>query len=94
LFALDRYHPTLREIGMKKCVVEFNEGLYEALDETNKPVATIDESVHRSVIAPYAAPDQICSDDLNGTCSLAPYKPETLAPFYSGGVFAGVPIVN
>jgi hypothetical protein len=28
------YHPTLREIGMKKCPVEFNESLYEALDET------------------------------------------------------------
>ena len=36
LFALDRYHPTLREIGMKKCTVKLN----EALDEAGKPVAT------------------------------------------------------
>jgi hypothetical protein len=79
---------------MKICPVKFNESLYEALDETGKPVATINESIHRSVIARFAAPAQLCSDDLNGTCSLAPYKPETLAPFYSGGVFAGLPIVN
>jgi hypothetical protein len=89
-----RYHPTLREIGMKKCPVEFNESLYEAPDETGKPIATINESVHGSVIARYGAPAQLCSDDLNGTCSLAPYKPETLAPFYSSGVFAGLPIVD
>jgi hypothetical protein len=94
LFALDRYHPTLREIGMKKCPIKFNESLYEALDETGKVVSTINERIHKSVITRYAAPAQMCSDDLNGTCSLAPYKPETLAPFYSGGVFAGVPIVN
>jgi len=36
--------------------VEFNESLYEALDETGKPVETINESVHRSVIARYGAP--------------------------------------
>jgi hypothetical protein len=43
------YHPTLRRIGMKECPVEFNESLYEALDETGKPVATINESVNRTV---------------------------------------------
>jgi hypothetical protein len=48
---------------MKKCRVEFNESLYEALDETGKPVATINESVHGSVIARYEAPAQVCSDD-------------------------------
>ena len=26
--------------------------------------------------------------------ALPPYKPETLAPFYGSGVFAGLPIVN
>jgi hypothetical protein len=30
LFAVDRYHPTLREIGMKKCAVKLNESLYES----------------------------------------------------------------
>ena len=51
LFALDRYHPTLREIGMKKCAVKLNESLYEALDENGKPVSTINESIHKSVIS-------------------------------------------
>ena len=56
MFALDRYHPTLREIGMKICPVKFNESLYEALDETGKVVSTINERIHKSVITRYAAP--------------------------------------
>jgi hypothetical protein len=94
LFALDRYHPTLREIGMTKCAVNFNESLYEALDESGKPASTINESVHRSVLLRYAGSAQMCSDDDKGTCSLNPYKPETLAPFFSTGSFAGLPIVD
>ena len=77
---------------MEKCPVKLNESLYEAL--AGKPVSTINERIHKGVLARYAAPAQLCSDDLDGTCSLAAYKPETLAPFYSGGVFAGLPIVN
>jgi uncharacterized protein (DUF2235 family) len=94
LFALDRYHPTLREIGMKKCPVKLNESLYEAIDENGKPVATINEGIHNSVLARYAAPARLCSDDLNGTCSSTAYKPETLIPFYSSGGFAGLPVVG
>jgi hypothetical protein len=70
LFALDRYHPTLREIGMRKCSVEFNQSIYEALDETGKPVATINEIVHRSVITRYGATAQMCSDDLSAALFL------------------------
>jgi hypothetical protein len=94
LFALDRYHPTLREIGMKKCPVKLNESLYEAMDEAGKPISTINESVHKSVLARYAAPAQVCFDDLNGSCSLAPYRPKTLTPFYSSGVLAGLLAVD
>jgi uncharacterized protein (DUF2235 family) len=94
LFELDRYHPTIREIGMRKCSVKLNESLYEALDENGEPVATINESVHRSVLSRYATFAQICSDDVSGTCSLAPYKPENLAPFFNGAAFAGLPIVD
>jgi hypothetical protein len=94
LFALDRYHPTLREIGMKKCTVKFNESLYEALDENGNPVSTINEGIHRSVLSRCAGSAQMCSDDDKGTCSLSPYKPETLAPFFSSGSFAGLPIIE
>jgi hypothetical protein len=94
LFALDRYHPTLREIGMKKCAVKLNESLYEALDENGKPVSTINERIHKSVISRYAAPAQVCYDDDKGICSLTPYKPETLAPFFSSGAFAGLPAAD
>jgi type VI secretion system (T6SS) phospholipase Tle1-like effector len=94
LFALDRYHPTLREIGMTKCAVKLNESLYVALDENGQPTRTINERMHRSVVARYAVPAQICSDDDNGTCSLGLYQPETLAPFFAGGTFAGLPVVT
>jgi hypothetical protein len=94
LFALDRYHPTLREIGMTKCTVKFNESLYEALDENGKPVSTINESVHRSVLSRCAGSAQVCSDDDKGACSLSSYKPETLAPFFNNGSFAGLPIAD
>jgi uncharacterized protein (DUF2235 family) len=94
LFALDRYHPTLREIGMKKCAVKFNESLYEALDENGKPVSTINEKVHQSVVSRYSANAQVCSDDDKGTCGLAPYKPETLAPFFVTNTFAGLTVVS
>lgn len=94
LFALDRYHPTVREIGQKKCPVRSNESLYEALDENGEPVSTINENVHRSVLSRYASPAQVCSDDDNGTCSLSPYKPENLAPFFIAGHFAGLPAVE
>ena len=79
---------------MKKCTVKLNESLYEALDEDGKPTATINENIHKSVVARYGAPAQMCSDDANGTCSLIPYRPETLAPFFTTGAFAGLPSVD
>jgi hypothetical protein len=79
---------------MKKCTVKLNESLYEALDEDGKPTPTINKKIHKSVISRYAAPAQVCSDDNKGICSLVPYKPETLVPFFTGGVFAGLPAVD
>jgi hypothetical protein len=79
---------------MKKCAVELDESLYEALDENGKPVSTINERIHKSLISRYAVPAQVCSDDDKGTWSLIHYKPETLAPFFSSGTFAGLPIVE
>ena len=94
LFALDRYHPTIREVGMKTGSVKFNESLYKALDENGKPVPTINEAVHRSVLTRYASHGQVCSDDDKGACSLEPYRPENLTPFFNGTNFAGLPIAD
>ncbi|MGA7808388.1 DUF2235 domain-containing protein [Bradyrhizobium sp.] len=94
LFALDRYHPTLREVGMTKCDVKFNESLYSALDENGKPVSTINECMHRSVLSRYGNSAPLCSDDAKGICASSPYKPENLAPFFAGGAFAGLPDVE
>jgi uncharacterized protein (DUF2235 family) len=94
LFAVNRYHPTLREIGMKKCAVKLNESLYEPIDENGNPVSTINEKIHKSVVGRYATNAQLCSDDDKSTCSLALYKPETLAPFFSSAVFADLPTAD
>jgi hypothetical protein len=59
LFALDRYNPTLREIGMKKCAVKLNESLYEVLDENGEPVSTINEKIHKCVISRCATNVQV-----------------------------------
>ena len=79
---------------MKKCPVKLNESLYEAIDENGKPVSTINEGVHRSVLSRCAGSAQVCADDDKGTCSLSPYKPENLAPFFNGTAFGGLPIVD
>jgi hypothetical protein len=72
LFALDRYHPTIRDVGMRNCPVKLNESLYSALDEKGQPTKTINEGIHRSVLTRYAGSAQICSDDVSGKCSLGP----------------------
>jgi uncharacterized protein (DUF2235 family) len=94
LFAIDRYRPTLREIGMTKCHVTLNESLYEAVDENESPVKTINERVHRSAVSRYGEQAQLCSEDEKGQCSLVLYEPTTLSPFFAGGAFAGLPIVD
>lgn len=68
---------------MKSGKVRINESLYAALDETGRPIATINEGVHHSVLLRYSgAGSQLCSDDVKGTCALEPYNPENLAPFF------------
>lgn len=94
LFALDRLHPMIREIGQIKCPVSFNEILYEAVDENGQPVKTINESIHRSVLTRYTGSAQICSKDDTGICSTGPYKPINLTPFFTSNNFAGLPVVD
>jgi len=94
LFALDHYHPTLREIGMTKCSVKLNESLYEAIDESGKPVKTINEKIHSSVISRFGKQAQLCTNDDNGTCTASAYGPETLAPFFQNGTFGGLPAAD
>ena len=93
LFAIDRYYPTLREIGGQQCNVSFNESLYTALDGNGKPIKTINERVHQSVLDRYGKQVNIASDD-DKTYSSEIYQPKTLTPFYNSGVFSGLHIVE
>ena len=94
LFALDRYHPTLREVGMTKCAVKLNESLYEAIDENGKPLKTINEKVHSSVVSRFGKKAQLCTNDDNGACAASLYSPETIAPFFRAGQFGGLPVAD
>jgi uncharacterized protein (DUF2235 family) len=94
LFAVDRYRPTLREIGGKECPVALNESLYVAIDEDGKRIPTINEAVHRSVITRYGKAAQLCTNDDKGTCTAAAYAPKTLAPFFRPTGFTGLPIFD
>jgi hypothetical protein len=92
LFALDHYRPTLRAIGDKKCSVALNESLYRSVDENGKPLATINERVHRSVVSRYGTKAMTCSSDPTGACEPTLYQPKTLKPYFDDGLFAGLPI--
>jgi len=94
LFALDHLRPTLRRIGERPCETAFNESLYVAQDENGRPVRAINEAVHRSAIERYDKPAQLCSKDGSGTCSMAPYRPKTLQPYFGPGGFSGLPIAD
>lgn len=94
LFALDHFRPTLREIGGRPCDVAFNESLYSALDEEGRPTRAINEAVHGSVVARYGKPAQLCSNEDDGSCASVTYRPKALAPFFKGGAFSGLPVVD
>jgi hypothetical protein len=82
----------LREIGMKESPVEFNESLYGALDETGRPVAIINERVHRSVIATArSARTRMFRRSQWHVQSSAAKAGDVSAV---SGVFAGLPIVD
>jgi hypothetical protein len=52
------------------------------------------EGIHQSVLTRSAGNARLCSDDDKGVCSLAAYKPDNLMPFFNGGAFNGLPIVD
>lgn len=81
-------------MGGRECSVAINESLYVAIDEDGERVPTINEAVHRSLIARYGKQAQLCTEDDKGTCTLIPYTPKTLVPFFGSTGFTGLPIVD
>jgi len=82
VFAKDRLRPTYREVCEQPCHVSFYERSYAPMDNSGKPLPTINEAVHRSVIERYGTQAPDCSIDQSGSCTSKPYNPKNLAPFF------------
>ncbi len=96
LFRADRLRPMYREIAETPCPVSFYERLYAPTDDDGKPLPTINEAVHRSVITRYGQQAAVCSNDKDGICAATAYTPRNLAPFFTkaGKLKPGVNVVD
>lgn len=83
LFRADGLMPMYRQIEETPCQVSFSERLYAPADDHGKLLPTINEAIHRSVIARYGKQAATCSDDKSGACATAIYTPKNLVPFFS-----------
>lgn len=81
-FLKDRLRPTYREICETPCHVSFYDRLYAPADANGKPLTTINQKIHRSVLTRFAAQASVCSVNSDGTCENAAYLPLNLAPFF------------
>jgi uncharacterized protein (DUF2235 family) len=95
-FLKDRLLPTYREILERPFAVSFYERLYAPLDSAGKPLTTINQKIHRSVIERFAKSAPVCSIDSDGTCTETKYLPANLSPIFetSGALKSGVPIAD
>jgi hypothetical protein len=95
-FFMDRLRPTYREICETPFHVSSYDRLYAPVDANGKPLATINQKIHRSVLTRFAAQASVCSVDSKGTCANAVYLPPNLAAFFDedGRLKAGVQIAD
>jgi uncharacterized protein (DUF2235 family) len=96
LFRPDRLMPMYRQVAETPCEVSFYERLYAPLDDHGKPLRTINEGIHRSVIARYGKQAQVCSNDREGVCATALYAPKNLTPLFNttGELKSGVRVAD
>jgi uncharacterized protein (DUF2235 family) len=96
LFAKDRLFPTFRELLQTPINVSFYERLYAPSDENGKPLPTLNQSIHKSVLSRFGRAANVCSIDSDGTCQEAGYLPRNLAPFFEkdGSLKPNVQITN
>jgi uncharacterized protein (DUF2235 family) len=83
LFRADRLMPMYREIAETPCSVTFYERLYAPADDSGNPLSTINESIHRSVVARYGKQTTIGPGDKDGEGTTAEYAPKNLMPLFN-----------
>jgi hypothetical protein len=79
----DRLTPTIRSVCEKDVDVELFEKLYRPRDRGGKPLATINEMVHPSVIARYGRDALISPEDKVTTRKRQSYAPKNLRPLFA-----------
>jgi uncharacterized protein (DUF2235 family) len=95
-FAWDKLFPTFRELLQAPFNVSFHERLYAPLDANGKPLPTINQSIHKSVLSRFGRTANVCSIDSDGICEEVDYLPRNLSPFFEkdGSLKPNVPIAN
>lgn len=83
--AKDRLTPTIRAVCERDIPVELFERLYRPLGRNRKPLKTINELVHWSVIERYGKLGLISPDDLVKTRKRMTYAPKNLKPLFDAG---------
>ena len=80
VFAKDRLTPTYREICGRLLQFRSTKRLYAPMDSAGKPLPTLNEAIHRSVIERCQSQALVCSDDETGNCAQKPYSPRNVGP--------------
>ncbi|HLQ18436.1 MAG TPA: DUF2235 domain-containing protein, partial [Tabrizicola sp.] len=81
----DRLTPTIRSVCEQNVPVDLLERLYRPLGSNGKPIKTINEQVHWSVIERYGKLGLISPDDLITTRKRMEYAPKNLVPLFDAG---------
>ena len=81
----DRLTPTIRSVCEANVPVDLLERLYRPLGPNGKPLNTINERLHQSVVARYGKLGFVSPDDLVKTRKRAKYAPKNLRPLFAPG---------
>ncbi|MET1028054.1 MAG: DUF2235 domain-containing protein [Dongiaceae bacterium] len=81
----DRLTPTFRQICQTPFHVGLNETLYQPQDENGKPLSTINEALHQSVLARFGHQARFSTDDAQRSSEASLYAPRNLAPLFKDG---------
>ncbi|WP_128513523.1 DUF2235 domain-containing protein [Tabrizicola thermarum] len=78
----DRLTPTIRSVCEQNVAVDLLERLYRPLGPNGKPIRTINEMIHWSVVERYGKPGLISPDDRVTTRKRMKYAPKSLKPLF------------
>jgi hypothetical protein len=81
----DRLTPTIRSVCEQPVPVDLLEKLYRPLGPNGKPLRTINEMVHSSVVARFGRDAMISPQDKVSTRKRKAYAPKNLRPLFGAG---------